>query len=130
MAFLSGRGLPVPHRLCCGRDVSATQVILLNGASSSGKTTLARALQRGLGTPFFYFSSDQLVTAGVLPDVDRTATTGPWAWRTIRPRFFDGFHRATAALAAAGNSLIVEHVIEFQSWYDDLLVLLSDCDVF
>jgi chloramphenicol 3-O phosphotransferase len=110
--------------------VPATPLILLNGASSSGKTTLARALQRELETPFLYFSSDQLVAAGVLPEVDRTATTGPWAWQTVRPRFFDGFHRATAGLAAAGNCLIVEHVIEFRSWYDDLLELLAECDVF
>jgi len=108
----------------------ATPVILLNGASSSGKTTLARALQRAMDAPFLYFSSDQLVAAGVLPAVDRTSTTGPWAWRSVRPRFFDGFHRATAALAAAGNALIVEHVIEFRSWYDDLVELLVDCDVF
>ena len=110
--------------------MSGTPLILLNGASSSGKTTLARALQRALVEPFFYFSSDQLVAAGVLPDVDRTASEGPRAWRTIRPRFFDGFHRATAALAAAGNALIVEHVIEYRTWYDDLLELLQDCDVF
>jgi chloramphenicol 3-O phosphotransferase len=110
--------------------MSGTKVILLNGASSSGKTTLARALQRTLEEPFLYFSSDQLVAAGVLPAVDRTLTTGPWAWPTLRPRFFDGFHRAAGALAAAGNSLIVEHVIEFQSWYDDLREILADCDVF
>jgi chloramphenicol 3-O phosphotransferase len=110
--------------------VSGTPVILLNGASSSGKTTLARALQCALETPFLYFSSDQLVDAGVLPQLDRTVTTGPWAWQTLRPRFFDGFHRATAALAAAGNPLIVEHVIELRSWYHDLLELLADCDVF
>lgn len=110
--------------------MSGTPVILLNGASSSGKTTLARALQRALNEPFLYFSSDQLVAAGVLPEVDRIGTTGPRAWRNLRPQFFDGFHRATAGLAAAGNSLIVEHVIEFRSWYDDLLELLVDCDVF
>jgi chloramphenicol 3-O phosphotransferase len=128
--FILRRGLRDSPRPCCGRDVTGTPVILLNGASSSGKTTLARALQHTLEAPFLHFSSDQLVAAGVLPEVDRTATTGPWAWQTIRPRFFDGFHRATAALAAAGNSLIVEHVIELRSWYDDLLELLADYDVF
>jgi chloramphenicol 3-O phosphotransferase len=110
--------------------MSGTPVILLNGASSSGKTTLARALQRRLEAPFLYFSSDQLVAAGVLPEIDRTGMAGPRAWHTMRPRFFDGFHRAAAALAEAGNSLIVEHVIEFRSWYDDLLELLANCDVF
>jgi chloramphenicol 3-O phosphotransferase len=105
-------------------------VILLNGASSAGKTTLGRALQRALDSPYFYFSSDQLVEAHILPEVDRTAQTGERAWRTIRPRFFDGFHRCIAALAGAGNLLIVEHVLEFQAWLDDCVRLLAPFDVF
>ncbi len=39
-------------------------IILLNGTSSAGKTTLARALQPGLGEPFCYYASDQLADAG------------------------------------------------------------------
>ncbi len=84
----------------------SSRVILLNGPSSSGKTTLGRAVQLALGSPFFYWSSDQLVDADVLPSVDRTAKTGEWSWRTIRPRFFDGFHRCAAAIADAGNDLV------------------------
>ena len=110
--------------------MGSAQVILLNGASSSGKTTLGRAVQSALGSPFFYFSSDQLVDADVLPSVDRKAKTGQWAWRTIRPRFFDGFHRCAAAIADAGNDMIVEHVIEFRSWYVDLVTLLRHHSVF
>ena len=106
------------------------QIILLNGASSAGKTTLGRALQAHLPHPYFYFSSDQLVEAQVLPAVDRQADAGPWAWRTVRPRFFDGFHRCIAALAAAGNPLIVEHVLEHQAWCDELVRLLAPFDVF
>jgi chloramphenicol 3-O phosphotransferase len=83
-----------------------------------------------LGSPFFYFSSDQLVDADVLPSVDRQAKTGEWAWRTIRPRFFDGFHRCAAAIADSGNDMILEHVIEFRSWYVDLVTLLRHHAVF
>ncbi len=111
-------------------DISETNIIFLNGASSAGKTTLARTLQKTLGRPYLYFSSDQLVEANVLPSVDREAEDGEWAWRVIRPRFFDGFHRCVAALAAAGNALIVEHVIEHQVWLDDLVSLLAPFDVF
>ena len=111
-------------------DMPATSIIFLNGPSSSGKTTLGHALQQILETPYFYFSSDQLVQANVLPRVDRGAKTGEWAWRTIRPHFFDGFHRCIAALATAGNPLIVEHVLEFQSWLDDCVQLLAPFDVF
>ena len=68
--------------------------------------------------------------ANILPEVDRNAQEGERAWQVIRPRFFDGFHRCIAALAGAGNSLIVEHVIEFQSWLDDCVRLLAPFDVF
>jgi chloramphenicol 3-O phosphotransferase len=105
------------------------RLILLNGASSSGKSTLARALQRALDEPFLHVSSDQFVAAGMLPD--RREDAGPFKWWThLRPRFFAGFHRCLPALAEAGNDLIVEHVIEFQTWRDELGRLLADLDVF
>jgi chloramphenicol 3-O phosphotransferase len=105
------------------------RVVLLNGASSSGKSTLARGLQNALDTPFLHVSSDQLIAAGVLPS--RREVDGPFAWwEEMRPRFFDGFHRCIPALAAAGNDLIVEHIIEFASWRRQLGQLLAAFDVF
>jgi len=105
------------------------RVILLNGASSSGKSTLARALQLALDEPFLHVSSDQFVAAGMLPA--RRADTGPFNWWThMRPRFFAGFHRCLPALAEAGNDLIVEHVIEFLTWRDELARVLAHLDVF
>jgi chloramphenicol 3-O phosphotransferase len=114
---------PVPTARGPGR------VILLNGASSSGKSTLARALQDALDEPFLLVSSDQFVAAGMLPE--RRDDSGPFSWwQELRPRFFAGFHRCLPALAAAGNDLIVEHVIEFPSWRRELAALLADLDVF
>ncbi|MBC6467476.1 chloramphenicol phosphotransferase CPT family protein [Actinomadura alba] len=105
------------------------RVILLNGASSSGKSTLAKALQRTLGEPFLHVSSDQFVATGMLPD--RREESGPFNWWSqMRPRFFAGFHRCLPALAEAGNDLIVEHVIEFPAWRDELARLLAHLDVF
>jgi chloramphenicol 3-O phosphotransferase len=48
----------------------------------------------------------------------------------VRPQFFAGFHRRLPAFAAAGNDLIVEHVIESPAWRHDLAVLLANLDVF
>src|SRR5690242_12764400 len=105
------------------------RVILLNGASSSGKSTLAKALQRALDEPFLHVSSDQFVAAGMLPD--RRDASGPFTWWTeMRPRFFAGFHRCLPALADAGNDLIVEHIIEFRSSRAQLAVLLAGLDAF
>ena len=43
----------------------------------------------------------------------------------MRPRFFDGFHRCIPAMAAAGNDLVVEHVVEFAGWRAQLDELLD-----
>jgi chloramphenicol 3-O phosphotransferase len=114
---------PVPPPRGPGR------IILLNGASSSGKSTMAKALRDALDEPFLHVSSDQFVAAGMLPA--RRDNGGPFDWwHQVRPRFFAGFHRCLPALASAGNDLIVEHIIEFRSWREQLAVLLADLDVF
>ncbi|MDO9414731.1 chloramphenicol phosphotransferase CPT family protein [Pararhizobium sp.] len=103
------------------------RIIFLNGTSSAGKTTLAHALRKVLEDPFCYFASDQLADAG-FRTIKRRIRHDPASGE--RRRFFDGFHRSIAAFAAAGNDLIVEHIVEEQSWADDLTTLLSGVDVF
>ncbi|MFG6200367.1 chloramphenicol phosphotransferase CPT family protein [Nonomuraea sp. JJY05] len=110
-------------------DRGPGRVIILTGASSSGKSTLAKTLQRSLDEPFLYVSSDQFVASGMLPE--RRDHEGPFSWwQEMRPRFFKGFHRCLPALAGAGNDLIVEHIIEFPTWREELSQLLADFDAF
>lgn len=110
-------------------DRGPGRIIFLNGASSSGKSMLAKAMQEAMPAPFLHVSSDHLVASGMLPT--RRDREGPFAWwQQMRPRFFDGFHRCLPALAEAGNDLIVDHVIEFRTWREDLARLLNDLDVF
>ena len=104
------------------------RIILLNGASSAGKSTLARALQAQLETPFWHWSIDHWLAAGVLPR-ERLAA-GEFDWQAMRPAFFDGFHRSLPALAGAGNDLIVEHIVETAEWMHRLVELLAPFDVF
>ena len=104
------------------------KIILLNGASSSGKSTLARALQAALDQPFWHFSIDHLIAAKVLPK--QRIDSGEFPWRDLRPHFFEGFHRCLPALALAGNNLIVEHIVETEAWMQRLVRLLYQLDVF
>lgn len=105
----------------------ATRIILLHGASSSGKSTLAKAIQLELDEPFLHFGSD-LLTVG-LPT--RRDAEGPFQWGGhLRPRFFDGFQRCIATLASANMDLIVDHVIEFPEWRAELRRLLAPFDVY
>lgn len=97
------------------------RIIILNGTSSAGKTTLASALREVLPGSFCYFASDQLADAGFRP---RSKSPDE------RARFFAGFHRSIAGFAAAGNDLIVEHIVETSQWAEDLEQLLGPSDVF
>ncbi len=106
------------------------QINLLNGASSSDKTTLAKELIRRLEPTYFYYSSDQLADSGILPEVDRANDDTARSWNVLRPKFFDGFHRSIAAFAEAGLFLLVKHVFECPGWLDDLVMLLSPFEVF
>jgi len=106
----------------------AGKIILINGASSAGKTTLARALQQKLAEPFWHFSIDHLRDAKVLP-LERI-TSGEFAWPLLRPAFFEGFHRSLPALTEAGNNLIIEHIVETEAWMARLVQLLAPFDVF
>jgi chloramphenicol 3-O phosphotransferase len=104
------------------------KIILLNGASSSGKSTLARGLQAALDEPFWHFSIDHLLAANILPK--ERIDGGEFPWEGLRAGFFDGFHRCLPSLAAAGNNLIVEHIVETAAWMSRLVRLLESIDVF
>lgn len=105
-----------------------SQIIFLHGASSSGKSTLARALQDALPLPFWHISIDHLRDSGVLPSARLKA--GDFSWSDMRPRFFDGYHRSLAAYASAGNNLIVEHILDGQGMFEQLVDLFAPFDVF
>lgn len=104
------------------------RIILLNGASSSGKSTLARALQAQMPEPFWHISIDHLRDSGVLPSERIRAKE--FDWRTMREPFFIGFERSLVAYAEAGNDLIVEHIMENAAWFERLVRTLAGQDVF
>jgi len=103
------------------------QIIFLHGASSSGKSTLARALQAALPEPFWHYSIDHLRDSGVLPMV--RFKSGELSWTDQRAAFFDGFHRSVAAFADAGNNLILEHILDTPGWQQQLATLLASHDM-
>jgi chloramphenicol 3-O phosphotransferase len=109
-------------------EARAGRIILLNGATSSGKSSIARALQATIETPFLHYSIDHLREAGVLPLA--RIRSGAFHWPDHREAFFEGFHRSVVAFAAAGNDLIVEHIVETPAWMARLVELLAGLDVF
>ena len=104
------------------------KIIFLHGASSSGKSTIARGLQAQLPLPFWHISIDHLRDSGVLPT--QRFKSGQFDWKAARAPFFDGFHRSLAAYASAGNNLVLEHILDTAGWMDQLVALFAPFDVF
>ena len=85
---------------------------LLNGAPSSGKTTLARALQQVLEPARWHRSLDDF-RQGYL-DKHWAPARGPWSKAPERPLFqllVEGYLRSLRAMALVGHNLISESVI-------------------
>jgi chloramphenicol 3-O phosphotransferase len=104
------------------------KIIVINGPSSSGKTTLALAAQKQFDIPFLRFSFDLFLDNKVLP-MDQI-NGGVFSWDSMRTSVFTGIHQCVPALATAGNNLIFDHIIETKAWLDNLIQLLTGLDVF
>ncbi|WID94459.1 chloramphenicol phosphotransferase [Bosea vestrisii] len=104
------------------------KIILLNGASSSGKSSLARAVQARIEEPFWHISIDHLRDSGVLPTA--RIRSGEFQWAAMRDAFFEGFEQSLSAYVRCGNNLIVEHIMESRDWLLRLARLLVNEDVF
>ncbi|MDB5615459.1 MAG: chloramphenicol phosphotransferase [Devosia sp.] len=104
------------------------KIIFLHGASSSGKSTLARGVQARIGEPFWHISIDHLRDSGVLPTA--RFKSKEFDWNAARAPFFDRFHPSLAAYAGAGNNLVLEHILDREGWLEELARRLAPFDVF
>src|SRR5581483_7574552 len=98
-------------------DVVPGQIIVLNGTSSAGKTSVGRELLDVLSSPFFLMSVDDF---GAMRSPTRTAELSEHEVADVLRRTRAGFHRAVAGMAAAGNDVIMDYVFS-EAWR------LADC---
>lgn len=110
------------------KQKNAVQIIYLNGPSSSGKTTFAKAIQEALETPFLHIGIDKIIgwmpekinnwTGGSAPlgyswhkRIDETGhvmqelMVGPYAKKITKT-----FQQIVVLLAKEGYSLIIDDV--------------------
>ncbi len=109
-------------------SITPGKIIIINGPSSSGKTTLALALQKQLDIPFIRFSFDLFIEHKAFPS--EQIKSGRFSWEQMRPFVFRGLHQCLPALATAGNNIIFDHIIETKAWLYELISLISALDVF
>ena len=120
---------------------SLGRVILLNGTSSSGKSTLVKALQARLRGPWLSVGIDTVVFA--LPGAYLNQPLWSEVFRYVPPepgaaapyrietgelgmRLIHGLHGMVAALAVEGHDVIVDHVLIEHGWLPDLRARLGD----
>ena len=116
------------------RPARPGRIILINGTSSSGKTTLVRGLQSSLPALWLEMGIDRFAYA--LPGRVLGQPTWPQLFRYVRPdgtsegpftiettalgqRFISGMHATAAALAERGLNVIVDHVLLEQAWLEE-----------
>lgn len=110
-------------------------IIYLNGTSSAGKSSIAAILQERLGGLYLHVMLDvflQMVPPGGWQRPGGAVMTPPRDGRGLDVEFgplcqplFTGFHRSLAALAGAGNRLIVDDVLVERRWLDEALAALA-----
>ena len=87
--------------------MSKGRIVFLNGASSSGKSSIAKVLQEMLEEPCVHLCIDDYLSA---------FQKGLWDKQEIVqarwPSIIAGFHAAAAAIAHAGNLVVVDDVLE------------------
>jgi chloramphenicol 3-O phosphotransferase len=101
--------------VCLYRGAVATQVIVLNGASSSGKSGIARCLQAVLPDPWLALGVDMLIqampsssptsVAGLEIASDGAVIVGP-QFRALEAAWTEG----VAAMARSGARIILDEV--------------------
>ncbi|MEV7551291.1 chloramphenicol phosphotransferase CPT [Amycolatopsis sp. NPDC089917] len=110
--FRAERGDPLPAPPSPRRLRAATEVIFLNGGSSSGKSTIARCLQTVLPEPWLTLSVDTLIDAmpaSVDEGIDFAADGEVSVGSGFR-RLEDAWMTGVAAMARAGARVIVDDV--------------------
>ncbi|MFN8494080.1 MAG: AAA family ATPase [Caldilineaceae bacterium] len=115
-------------------------IILLNGASSAGKSTLAKALQTILPAPYLHVGIDTLVFAlpkrYLYPPLWQEVFKYTWLpaesggalvieAAPLGHQLIAGLHHTVAALAQTGNNVIVDHVLLDPQWVQECATVLG-----
>lgn len=98
-------------------------IILINGTSSSGKTSIIKALQDITSKPyleagidkFIFMLPDQYLERPLWDDVLGLAVRAGETGQTL----FSGMHRAVTALARSGNHVLMDHVLVDPAWMQE-----------
>jgi chloramphenicol 3-O phosphotransferase len=101
------------------------RIVLLNGPSSAGKTTLTQAVSSRLTTPWLVLPVDLFHQIRTRPSAELTDRQ----WHDVFHRTRAAYHRALVGAAAVGCDVLGDHVLSEPWRLDDLLRLSAGLDV-
>ncbi|MBW1818276.1 MAG: chloramphenicol phosphotransferase [Deltaproteobacteria bacterium] len=116
------------------------RIILLNGASSSGKSAIAVELQRLFKDPYMHLGIDTVFSmipskckrkdprrlmAFVWQPIHGEAPEVMISVGTLGHRIMSGFHHACAAMCRSGLDLVIDHVLMDKAWARECKALFS-----
>ncbi len=99
-------------------------IIFLNGTSSSGKTTIAKAFQEVMEEPVLYVSNDKFIFM-----LSETTLNDDDVRPRVLPPLLSAFHQSLPLLGRCGLPMIVDHVIECREWLDEINSNLNEFSV-
>ena len=109
-------------------------IVVINGTSSSGKTSIVRALQERLEPPYLDMGVDRFIFMlpkrylnrplwdDVLGKADHAGGTGF--------ALFSGMHHAIAAAARSGLNVLADHVLVEKQWAEECAKLFADLEAY
>lgn len=103
--------------------MTAGRIILLNGASSSGKSSLARELLEVFDERWFHMPVDAFHAMRARKDLPRLEL------EALFRRTRQGYHGAVAGMVQAGNSVVADHVLSEPWRLADILEQWGGMDV-
>jgi chloramphenicol 3-O phosphotransferase len=105
-------------------------IILLNGASSSGKTSILRALQELMPEPYLDAGIDKFLWMLPKRYLDRPFWDEVLGLNVragqVGHVLISGMHHAIAALSRAGNPVVADHVLVEPCWVAECTGLFAD----
>jgi chloramphenicol 3-O phosphotransferase len=106
------------------------KIILINGASSSGKSSIVKALQELISEPYLDAGIDKFIWMLPKRYLDRPLWDDVLGLATqagqTGHRLMSGMHQAIAALSQAGDNVIADHVLVEARWVRECADLFAN----
>lgn len=138
------------HQFTEKNSMKKGTIIILNGPSASGKSSIQKKLTELFQEPYLHIGIDNFFV-GVLPQkfivgpfpenpehrimkgIASNDEHGPLFTLMVEPagqRVIKGMHRAIAAYASQGNNIVVDYILYEKEWLKDLVAVLKDYNVY